>query len=97
MCGAVGQQQQQPQQQQGYINGVMPHQGQQQYGQGQYGGQQQQQQQPQPQQLQQPQHQGTGSRRTTPTTPQFAPASPVMGIHDCLQANGGKPLYLCQP
>jgi hypothetical protein len=95
MRGAVGQQPQQPQQQQqGYSNGgVMPHQGQP-YGQGQFGGQQQQ----QPSQLQQPQQQGgLGSRRTTPTTPQFSPATPVMGVHDCLQANGGKPLYLCQP
>ncbi|KAK9894246.1 hypothetical protein P389DRAFT_147014 [Cystobasidium minutum MCA 4210] len=42
-----------------------------------------------------------GSRRTTPTTPQFSPTAqhggPVLGIHDCLQPNGAKPLYLCQP
>merc|ERR1711916_100716 len=40
-----------------------------------------------------------GSRRTTPTTPQFSPtqSGPVLGVHDCLQPDGGKPLYLCQP
>ena len=65
---------------------------------------QQQQQQHQHQQ----QHQGyqngngaamAGRQRTTPTTPQFSPTATgaPSGIHDCLQQNGGKPLYLCQP
>lgn len=102
MRGAVGQQQQQPAQQQqqpqGYNNGVMPapHQ---QYNVQPQQGQQHSQQMQQQHQHQQQHMQAGGSRRTTPTTPLFSPThtGPVMGIHDCLQANGGKPLYLCQP
>ena len=54
-------------------------------------------------------NQGAATRRgTTPTTPQFPAgngngnvngynAGPAMGVHDCIQLNGAKPLYLCQP
>ena len=52
-------------------------------------------------------NQGGGGRRgITPTTPLFPGTNghgngysmgPVTGVHDCLQPDGGKPLYLCQP
>ncbi|CAD6579451.1 MAG: Maintenance of ploidy protein mob2, partial [Cyphobasidiales sp. Tagirdzhanova-0007] len=52
-------------------------------------------------------NQGAAARRgTTPTTPQFPNSNgssqaygpgPSTGVHDCIQPNGGKPMYLCQP